>query len=134
MARTDFKTVDDYLAVQPEALQPILAQVRGAIRKALPDAQEVISYQIPAYRTPGGVVLYFAGWRRHYSVYPATEGVVVALTAELAPYHRSKGTIRFPLDQPVPVALIQRIAALRAQEMTALLAAKAAKPRTARSG
>ncbi|MCI0738224.1 MAG: hypothetical protein L0Y72_04215, partial [Gemmataceae bacterium] len=64
----------------------------------------------------GGAVIYFAGWKQHYSLYPATSYVVSALKDELAPYERSKGTIRFPLTKPVPVKLIARIAKLRAME------------------
>ena len=72
MAKTDFKSVDEYIASQPEAAQGVLQRVRSTIRKALPEAEEVISYQIPAYKLHGGPVLYFAGWKQHYSLYPAT--------------------------------------------------------------
>ncbi|WP_218575056.1 iron chaperone [Reyranella sp. CPCC 100927] len=77
----------------------------------------MISYQIPAYRLPGGVVVYFAGWKQHYSLYPATDHVVGTLKAELAAYKISRGTIRFPLSEPVPAKLIDRIARLRLQEI-----------------
>ncbi|MDP9220703.1 MAG: DUF1801 domain-containing protein [Actinomycetota bacterium] len=116
MAKTDFKSVDEYIATLPEDVQAILQRVRSTIRKALPGAEEVISYQIPAYRLHGGTVLYFAGWKRHYSLYPATDHVVEAFKDELAPYEVDKGTIRFPLSQPVPVKLIERIAKFRARE------------------
>jgi uncharacterized protein YdhG (YjbR/CyaY superfamily) len=76
MARSDFKTVDEYIATQPEDVLAILQSVRSTIRKALPDAEEVISYQIPAYKMPNGTVLWFAGWKRHYSLYPAADHVV----------------------------------------------------------
>jgi len=68
VAKTDFTSVDQYLATQPEAARAVLTQVRGIIRKAVPGAAEVISYQIPAYKLPGGVVIYFAGWKQHYSI------------------------------------------------------------------
>ncbi|HUJ23401.1 MAG TPA: DUF1801 domain-containing protein [Bryobacteraceae bacterium] len=116
MAKTGFKSVDEYIASQPEAVQGILGRVRSAIRKALPGAEEVISYNIPAYKLRG-VVLYFAGWKQHYSLYPATERLVTAFKGELAPYEVSKGTIRFPLSQPVPVKLIGRIAKFKAKEL-----------------
>jgi uncharacterized protein YdhG (YjbR/CyaY superfamily) len=103
MAKTDFKSVDDYIASQPEAAQDMLGRVRRAIRKAVPDAEEVISYQIPAYRVHGRVAIYFAGWKRHYSLYPATDSLVAAFEDELSPYKISKGTIRFPLSEDVPV-------------------------------
>lgn len=116
MARTNFKSVDEYMAAQPAAVQPVLQRVRGAIREALPEAEEVISYQIPAFKLQGRAILYFAGWKQHYSLYPAIGGLVAAFAGELACYELSKGTIRFPLSQPVPVELIARIAKFRARE------------------
>ena len=116
LAKTDFKSVDEYIRTHPEAVQSILQRVRSTIRKAVPGAEEVISYQIPAYKLPAGPVLYFAGWKQHYSLYPATAHLVVAFKDDLAPYRVSKGTIRFPLSQPVPVRLIGRIAKFRAKE------------------
>ncbi len=117
MAGTDFKSVNEYIASQPAPVRPVLKRVRAVIRKALPGAEEVISYQIPAYKLPGGAVLYFAGWKQHYSLYPATARVAQALRDELAPYKMSKGTIRFPLSEPIPAKLIERIARLRAKEV-----------------
>src|SRR4249920_1085134 len=108
MAKTDFKSVDEYIASRPEAVQRVLERVRSTIRKAVPGAEEVISYKIPTYKLQGGPVLYFAGWRKHYSLYPATDHVVAALKDDLAPYEVNKSTIRFPLSQPVPLKLIER--------------------------
>jgi uncharacterized protein YdhG (YjbR/CyaY superfamily) len=129
VAKTDFKSVDEYIASQPEAVRSILGRVRGAIRKAVPEAEEVISYQIPAYKLQSGPVLYFAGWKQHYSLYPATGRVIAAFKDELAPYEIDKGTIRFPLSQPVPVQLIGRIARFRAKEVAGRENIKAAKPK-----
>jgi len=130
MAKTDFKTVDEYIRSQPGAVQAILEQVRSAIREAIPEAEEVISYQIPAFklheRRP---VLYFAGWKEHYSLYPAGTRLVEAFKDELAPYQVSKGTIRFPLSEPVPVKLIERIAKFRAKETEGAKAKSATKKR-----
>ena len=118
MAKTDFKAVADYLASQPAPARRVLRRVRSTIRKALPGADEVISYQIPAYKVDGRIVLYFAGWKKHYSLYPATAKLVRAFKADLAPYEvNDKGTIRFPLAEPVPVRLIEGIAKFRAQEV-----------------
>jgi uncharacterized protein YdhG (YjbR/CyaY superfamily) len=125
MAKTDFKSVDEYIASQPEAVQGVLKRVRSTIRKAVPGAEEVISYKIPTYKLHGGPVLYFAGWRQHYSLYPATDLVVAAFTDDLAPYEVNKGTIRFPLSEPVPVKLIERIAKFRAKEVAEREKAKA---------
>ena len=116
MAKTNFKSVDEYIASQPEAVQGVLKRVRTTIRMAVPEAEEIISYQMPAYKLHGRPVLYFAGWKQHYSLYPATDHVVTALQDALSRYEISKGTIRFPLSEPVPVKLIERIAKLRAKE------------------
>ena len=129
MAKTNFKSVDEYIASHPEAVQGILGLVRSTIREAVPRAEEVISYQIPAYKLHGAPVLYFAGWKHHYSLYPASERLVAALKAELASYEISKGTIRLPLSQPVPVKLIGRIARFRVKEVAAREKAKARKKR-----
>jgi len=111
--------VTEYIDEQPKAAQPALKAVRKAIRTALPDADEVISYQIPAFTLHGRIVLYFAGWKNHYCLYPATARLEKAFARELAKYEASgKGTIRFPLDTPVPARLIARIAKFRAKENT----------------
>ena len=128
MAKTNFKSVDEYIAAQPETVRSVLERVRSAIRKALPGAEEIISYQIPAFKLHGDPVLYFAGWRQHYSLYPAKDHLVAAFKDDLAPYQVSKATIRFPFSRPVPVKLIERIAKFRAKE--AAERAKAAKPKT----
>jgi uncharacterized protein YdhG (YjbR/CyaY superfamily) len=126
MARTG-KSVDDYIAAQPRAVQGLLKRVRSTLRKALPGAEEVISYQIPAYKLHGRIVVYFAGWKEHYSLYPATDPLVAAFKAELAPYGLSgKGTIRFPISEPVPVTLIEDLAKFRAKEVAARAKAQTA--------
>jgi uncharacterized protein YdhG (YjbR/CyaY superfamily) len=128
MAKTQFKSVDEYIATHPEDVQAILQRVRSVIRKAVPGAEEGMSYQIPTYKLHGGYVVYFAGWKQHYSLYPAPGHLVAALydplpalptrprKDDLAPYEVNKGTIRFPLSQPVPVKLIERIANFLAKE------------------
>jgi uncharacterized protein YdhG (YjbR/CyaY superfamily) len=109
------QTIADYIAAQPKSAQPSLKRVRSAIRKAIPQAEELISYKMPAYRLRGEVILYFAGWKQHYSLYAASGPVVAAFKEELRPYKISKGTISFPLNDPVPVDLIERIAKFRAR-------------------
>lgn len=116
MAKTDFRTVDDYIASQPEAVRGILERVRGAIRKAAPDVIETISYNMPTYTLDGRRVLQFAVWKHHYSLYAATARVLEEFHDELAPYKIEKGTIRFPLSEPVPVDLIKRITRFRVKE------------------
>jgi uncharacterized protein YdhG (YjbR/CyaY superfamily) len=98
MAKTDFKSVGEYIASQPEAVQGVLKRVRSTIRKAVPGAEEVI----PTYKLHGGPVVYFAGWRRHYSLYPATNHLVAAFKDDLVPYEVNKGTIRFRSPSPSP--------------------------------
>ena len=119
MAKTDFRSVDQYLASKPPEVRAVLDRVRDAIRNALPDAEETISYQIPVYKVNGVAALFFAGWKEHYSLYPASDAMVAAFKKELAGYELSKGTIRFPLHEPVPVRLVERIAKFRAQQLSA---------------
>jgi uncharacterized protein YdhG (YjbR/CyaY superfamily) len=79
------RNIDEYIADFPQTVQSVLERVRRTLRKALPDAEEVISYRIPAYRLHGSTVLYFAGWKNHYSLYPSTDRLVKAFKDELAP-------------------------------------------------
>ncbi|MBZ5591284.1 MAG: DUF1801 domain-containing protein [Acidobacteriia bacterium] len=127
--KNDSKSVDEYIASQPEAAQSTLRRVRSAIRRAVPGAEEGISYKIPTYKLHGRAVLYFAGWKQHYSLYPAPEHVVAAVKDQLAAYEVNKGTIRFPLSEPVPVKLIGHIAKLRAKEVAEREKAKAPAPK-----
>jgi uncharacterized protein YdhG (YjbR/CyaY superfamily) len=124
VAKTDFKSVDEYLATKSADVRSILQQVRHIIRKAVPGGEEVISYQIPAYKVHGAPMLYFAGWKQHYSLYPASSELVAAFKDELEPFEVEKGTIRFPFSRPVPVRLIGRIAKFRAQETEQRVAAR----------
>lgn len=110
-------TIEEYIGAFPRPVQAALRKVRRAIRKGMPGAEEAISYRIPAYRVNGRMALYFAGWKAHYSLYPSTARMIAAFKDDLEPYEvNNKGTIRFPLDEPVPVALIERLARFRAKE------------------
>jgi uncharacterized protein YdhG (YjbR/CyaY superfamily) len=124
MAKTECRTVPDYIAAQPAGARAALKQVRSAIRKALPQAEETLSYKMPAYKSGGGIAIYFAGWKDHYAIYPASARLIAAFKDELASYQIGKGTIRFPFAEPVPVPLIARIAKFLAQD-----AGRRAKPR-----
>ena len=121
-------SIDDYIALQPEALRPKLEQVRAAIRKAVPQAVEGIGYRMPGYKLHGKPMLYFAGFKEHYSLFAASGTFFAALEDELMGYELRKGTVHFPLTKPVPVKLISRIAKLRA----AGIAATAKQPRLSR--
>ena len=129
MAKSSFQSVDGYIAAQPENVQRVLQRVRNIIRKAVPGAEETISYGIPAYKLHGTPVLFLAGWRQHYSLYPGTGKFVAAIKDDLARYQVSKGTIRFPLSEPVRVKLIERIARLRAKEVAGIEKAKSSAPK-----
>jgi uncharacterized protein YdhG (YjbR/CyaY superfamily) len=124
-AMSGYASVDEYIAAQPQPARPVLERVRATIRKALPGATEGISYQIPVYKLDGVMVLYFAGFQHHYSIYPATPRVVTALAEELSGLLHSKATIRFPFGA-VPARLIARIAKLRAAEVAERKTARAA--------
>jgi uncharacterized protein YdhG (YjbR/CyaY superfamily) len=113
------KSVDEYIAAQPEAVRPKLEQVRATIKKAVPKAVEGIGYRMPGYKLHGKPMLYFAGFKEHYSLFAASGTFFAALEDELRSYELRKGTIHFPLTKPVPVTLISRIAKLRASGIAA---------------
>jgi uncharacterized protein YdhG (YjbR/CyaY superfamily) len=115
--KRDVESVDEYIALQPVTAQLALSQVRSVIRKAVPKADESISYKMPTYKLNGERLLYFAGWKQHYSLYPATKRLLAALKDELKPYKVVKSTVRFSLAEPVPAKLIERFAKFRAQEI-----------------
>ena len=130
MSPTAFKSPRDYMAAQPPATRRVLQQVRSIIAKKLPQADEVISYGILAFKLRGRIVLYLAGWKDHYSLYPSNRRLEAAFKDRLARFETSgRGTIRFPLTAPVPARLIGDIAAFRAKEVVAHVAKQAAKKR-----
>ena len=112
--RKIFKTVDEYIASQPESVGKTLELLRQTIRRAAPEAEEVISYQIPAYIFHG-ILVYFAAFKEHYSLF-AMPTAISAFKDKLKPYEVSKGTIRFPLYEIVPVNLITEIIKFRMKE------------------
>jgi uncharacterized protein YdhG (YjbR/CyaY superfamily) len=116
MKRTGFPSVDAYIEAQPEAARAALERVRQTILRVLPDAEETISYNMPAIQVRGAVILYFAGWKQHFSLYPVSAAVLAECGVEAGGYKAEKGTIRFPLTEPVPVRLIERIARVRTAE------------------
>jgi uncharacterized protein YdhG (YjbR/CyaY superfamily) len=128
MTKTRSRSVADYIAAQPKTSQRALRTVRSVIRKALPDAEEVISYGIPAYRLHGYVALFFAGWREHYSLYPVNARLVASLKPSAGSYEvNDKGTIKFPLSEPVPEKLIAAIAKMKGEEAAKRRAATSAR-------
>ena len=120
MPKSDPAAVREYIANQPKPVQAALKRIRATIHKAVPNGEDAISYKIPAFRVHGRIALFYAGWTEHYSVYPAgSQAVIAKFKKELARYDVRKGTIRFSLDEPVPVRLIERIAKFRAKELGA---------------
>ena len=111
------KDVTAYIAGFPAPARAALTRVRSIIRRAVPAAEEMISYQIPAYKLHGRPVLFFAAWKEHYSLYPSNARLVAAFKDQLSQYEISKGTIRFPLSDGVPATLIERIARFRARQV-----------------
>ena len=112
-------SVDEYLAAQPKAVRQKLEQVRAAIRRAVPEAVERIGYRMPGYKLRGKPMLYFAGFKEHYSLFAASGTFFAALADDLRGYELRTGTIHFPLTKPVPLKLISRIAKLRAAGIAA---------------
>lgn len=109
-------TVEAYLAALPADRRAILEELRAVVRAAAPGAVEVIAYQMPALRLDGRFLVSYASFARHVSLFPASEGVRRALGDEIAPYLSGKGTIRFPADRPLPLALIGRVVEVRVGE------------------
>src|SRR5947209_3440530 len=97
---TKFKDADSYIAVFPESTQKVLQQLRSIIKKAAPDAEEVISYNMPAYKL-NGILVYFAGYENHVGFYPTASPIQV-FKEQLTAYKTSKGAIQFPLDEALP--------------------------------
>ena len=107
-------TIDEYIVWAEPAVQPILSQIRRTIRAAAPEATEVISYAMPAFRQKG-ILVYFAAFKNHIGLYPPVKGDASLMKA-IAPYSGPKGNLQFPLDQPIPYKLIERIVKLRVQQ------------------
>lgn len=107
-------TIDEYIAQFPEDIQQVLSQVRAVVKESAPQASEKISYQMPTFYLNGNLV-HFAAFKRHIGFYPAPTGVE-AFKEELSAYKNAKGSVQFPLDQPMPLDLIRRIVAYRVAE------------------
>ncbi len=119
--------IGQYIQDFPPAIQTKLEQMRMIIHKAAPEATEIISYGMPAFHFHGNLV-YFAGNKNHIGFYPTSSGVRV-FQELLSDYKTSKGAIQFPLDKPLPVALVTKIVKYRVKETLEKVAAKAAKPK-----
>lgn len=109
------KTIDEYIATFPQNIQDILEDVRKAIRDSAPDAQEAITYGVPTFKLNGNLV-HFAAYKKHLGFYPAGSSAIEAFKTELSNYSLSKGTIRFPLDEPIPLELVKKIVKFRVKQ------------------
>lgn len=115
-ARSNAGSIDAYIAGFPAATQEALQAMRALIREAAPEATETISYAMPTFDLNGRHLVHFAGFARHVGFYPVPTGIE-AFKAELAAFKTGKGSVQFPLDQPLPVDLIRRIVAFRVREL-----------------
>lgn len=106
-----FTTIDEYISTFPADIQAILEKMRQAIRKAAPEAAETISYAIPTFNLNGKLLVSFAGWKQHISVYPLPAGDE-AFQQKIAPYKRAKATLQLPLDKPLPYDLVEQLVTL----------------------
>ncbi|HZC05501.1 MAG TPA: DUF1801 domain-containing protein [Ktedonobacterales bacterium] len=120
-----FSSVDAYIASFPQETRVILESVRATIRAAAPDAEERISYQMPAFAL-NGILVYYAARKRHIGLYPTGSGIE-AFKDELSRYETTKGSVKFPIDEPLPMDLISRIVRFRVSENRKQSAAKARK-------
>jgi uncharacterized protein YdhG (YjbR/CyaY superfamily) len=109
-------SVSAYIAAAPPGTRGRLRQLRAAIKSAAPGITERISYRMPTFDLDGRYLLYIAAFKDHVSVYPVTSGMVAKYGRAIAPYRSGRGTLRFSVDKPIPVALIKKLARVRVEE------------------
>ena len=115
-----YQDVDEYMAQLPDDRRVVMEQLRSTIRSAAaPDATEVISYNMPAFRLHGRFLVSYEAFKRHYSLFPWSDDMVEELGEEMKPYAVGKGTIQFPADKPIPFELVTRIVEIRNREVAA---------------
>jgi uncharacterized protein YdhG (YjbR/CyaY superfamily) len=125
MEATKYKTVQEYISAQSAPAKAMLQQMRSTIKEAAPGAEEVISYNMPAFKLDG-MLVWYAAFKNHIGFYPRPSGLD-AFKKEIAVYKRTKGAVQFPMDQPLPLALVTKIVKYRVKENKAEAAAKAVK-------
>jgi uncharacterized protein YdhG (YjbR/CyaY superfamily) len=113
--KNKISSIDEYIETFPQDIQVILQQVRQTIKAAAPKAGETISYGIPTFTLNGKYLIYFAGWKHHISIYPIPTGND-AFQQEITPYISGKGTLKFPIEKPIPLKLITKIVKLKVAE------------------
>jgi len=117
MDKTDFRSVDEYIKTFPKDVQSILEKMRQTVKKAAPGVVEAISYQMPTFKLNGKALVYFAAFKSHIGFYPIPSGGE-AFKKELSPYKKGKGSVQFPMDQPMHYDLVRRIVLFRAKEQS----------------
>jgi uncharacterized protein YdhG (YjbR/CyaY superfamily) len=117
-SKKQFKTIDEYIAMFPPEIKKVLEKVRQTIHTAAPGAVEGISYGMPSFTFKGSSLVYFGGWKNHIGFYPIPSAMK-KFAKELSMYESGKGSVKFPLDQPIPYDLITRIVKFRAKENVA---------------
>jgi len=115
MVKTRYQSIDEYIKTFPGDVQKVLQKMRQTIRKAAPGAVEAISYQMPTFKLGGRNLVHFAGWKSHIGFYPTPSGTE-AFQKEISRYKRAKGSIQFPLDEPIPYDLVEKIVKFRVKE------------------
>ena len=116
MDKTSFLSVDEYIKTFPKDVQRILEKMRETVKKAVPGVVEGISYQMPTFKLNGKALVYFAAFKSHIGFYPIPSGVE-PFKKELSPYKKGKGSVQFPMDQPMPYDLVKRIVRFRAKQL-----------------
>lgn len=114
MERKEYSSIDEYIRSFPEHIRKKLEELRNAIKEFVPEAQEKISYQMPAFFL-NGVLVWFAGFSKHIGFYPGASGID-AFKSELSKYKHAKGSVQFPIEEPLPIELIKRIVSFRVEE------------------
>lgn len=115
MKTTDFKTIDEYIALFPKEIQTSLETMRKTIKNAAPDSTETISYQMPTFKLNGKNLVHFAAWKNHIGFYPIPSGME-KFKKELSTYKSAKGSVQFPFSKPLPLTLITKIVKFRVEE------------------
>lgn len=114
-SKNQFKNMDEYIETFPKDVQNILEKIRQTIKKAAPEAVEVISYQMPTFKLNGKNLVHFAAFKNHIGFYPIPSGIE-AFKTELSSYKQGKGSVQFPMDKPIPYDLVKKIVDYRAKE------------------
>lgn len=115
MAKTDYKSINDYIETFPDNIKMVLEKVRMTIKNAAPDTTEAISYQMPTFKLNGKNLVHFAAWKNHIGFYPTPSGTQ-KFEKELSKYKHAKGSVQFPLRKPIPLLLISKIVKFRVKE------------------